>query len=272
MGGAERSGESGAPTGREQSGGRGQGGGVGSRERGVEGGGGAPWRPAKAEEVPAEALVLTLLLAFWGRDGGGGREWAAHAAGACAARGVGEGEERRRRRATEGGASGESGAHAEGAAETPGAAEHVEGVAGGDGAKGAEGGLPPCGFLAGVVFAARMERDEDGERRGRRATRTESDEDGERRGRRAARTESGEGRERRGRRAARTGSGEDGVARTGSCEDGERQKVPALKSGGDEQLQRAAVRVKRRVAVAGRVGDGWVETQVTCVSHDTLKR
>ena len=190
--------------------------------------------------VRGEALVLTLLLAFWGRDGGGGGEWAAHAAGACAPRGVGEGEERRRRRATEGGASGERGAHAEGAAETPGAAEHVEGVAGGDGAKGAEGGLPPCGFLAGVVFAARMERDEDGERRGRRATRMES--------------------------------GEDGVARTGSCEDREWRKVPALKSGGDEQLQRAAVRVKRRVAVAGRVGDGWVETQVTCVSHDTLKR
>ena len=33
-----------------------------------------------------------------------------------------------------------------------------------------------------------------------------------------------------------------------------RRKVPVLKSGGDGQLQRAAVRVKRKVAVAGRVG------------------
>ena len=68
--------------------------------------------------MPAEALVLTLLLAFWGR--GGGRE----------------------------------------------------GVAGGDGAKGAEGRLTLGGFLAGVVFAVRMERDKDGERRGRRAAKS----------------------------------------------------------------------------------------------------
>ena len=33
-----------------------------------------------------------------------------------------------------------------------------------------------------------------------------------------------------------------------------RRKVPVLKSGGDGQLQRAAVRVTRKVAVAGRVG------------------
>ncbi len=66
----------------------------------------------------------TLLLAFWGRGGGG--EWAAHAAGES---GVAEGEEWRRRRATEGGASGESGAHEEGAAETAGAA----GACGGSG-------------------------------------------------------------------------------------------------------------------------------------------
>ena len=143
---------SGGADGEGRGGGRGQGGVGGSRERGVEeGGGGAPWRPAKAEEVPAEALVLTLLLAFWGREGGGSGRW-----------GWSEGS----------------------------------------------GGR----LTAGWIPCRRGLCSEDEERRGRRATRTESDEDGEQR------------------------------------------KVPALKSGGDGQLQRAAVRVKRRVAVAGRVG------------------